>query len=346
MSSSVDYLRPPEESLALHPPQTDPTISVSGRPPVRLLYYLVPYTPEEQEHIQQVVTEVSSDPDYTFPKWWNDGDTLRFLHEFQFEKPEVVKRIKAHLRFLTSLDTFVVTDKMAYILDTGVIYQLGRDNQYRPNVVINLKKAENLIQNKEDFLNAAMYLLVLVREIMLLPYHVERWNLVVECSSVSFAHGLLNLLDDLTDLIRTNFPQTLERVYMINSRVTEGLGHKFNPFVAGYDKRRQIFITNKHDVTIRKYITPDQLERKFGGEIEDLVEDCYPPLATSFVKTGIRIENLQNSNLFYFRMTHWDIFSNMLVQTTNGKANPLLVRKEIRYVQRPNYKRKQPVLLQ
>ena len=100
---------------------------------------------------------------------------------------------------------------------------------------------------------------------------------------------------------------------MFNSRVTEELGYKFRPFPAGYDRRRQLFISNKFDQTFAKYFNPDQLEKRFGGEIDDLTDDCFPPLATSFMKTGINAASLLDRKLFYFKMTPYDIFSNIVV---------------------------------
>jgi hypothetical protein len=336
---AMDYLRPPEESLAQMHPEIDSSIIVTNRPPVRLVFFAVNYTPEEKDMAQKVFNEILKDPDYTFPAWWTVGDTLRFLHEFEFNEVETIKRIKAHLRWLTSLDSFVITDKMMYALDNGLIYQLGRDRQYRPIVIINLNKLIAVTENKQTLIDSTLYLLILVREVMCIPYHVERWDMLIDCSTVAFAHGLLEFLDDLADLIRTHFPRTIEWIFMFNSSITQELGNKFRPFPQGFDKRRQIFIKNKFDPTLKTYISPDQLEHKFGGEIDDLQEDFWPPLATTFLRSGIRPESLLERKLFYFRMTHFDIFNNVVVQqTSTDPYNPLRKRKELRYVERPNYK--------
>lgn len=59
--------------------------------PCRLLFYTVSFNPKEKEVADRVYKEVLKDPDYTFPRWWVDGDTMRFVHEFLFDEPEIVK---------------------------------------------------------------------------------------------------------------------------------------------------------------------------------------------------------------------------------------------------------------
>ena len=49
------------------------------------------YDDREKEVAARVYKEVLRDPDYTFPRWWVEGDTLRFIHEFNFDEVEAVK---------------------------------------------------------------------------------------------------------------------------------------------------------------------------------------------------------------------------------------------------------------
>jgi hypothetical protein len=59
--------------------------------PTRLVFYAVDYTPAEVDIIHKVNAEIISDPSYKYPKWWVDGDTLRFIHEYNFNEVEAVK---------------------------------------------------------------------------------------------------------------------------------------------------------------------------------------------------------------------------------------------------------------
>lgn len=226
---------------------------------------------------------------------------------------------------------------MMFALDNGVIYQLGRDRHYYPIVVLNLSKLTAVTENKATLTNAMLYLLILVREIMCLPYHVERWNLLIDSSASAYIHGQLEYLAGIEELIRTHFPKSLENVFFFNSTVTSDLGKKFKPFPPGVDSRRRVFVQNKFDQTLNKYIAVEQREKKFGGAIDDLTSDFFPPLATTFVRSGLRAESVQEKKLFYFRMTNHDMFSNIIVQQTSTSPYPLKVREEPRYIERPHF---------
>ena len=90
---------------------------------------------------------------------------------------------------------------MMFALDNCVIYQLGRDRHYYPIVVLNLSKLTAVTENKTTLTNAILYLLILVKEIMCLPYHVERWNLLIDSSASVYIHDQLDYLTGIEELI-------------------------------------------------------------------------------------------------------------------------------------------------
>ena len=119
--------------------------------------------------------------------------------------------------------------------------------------------------------------------------------------------------------------------------MTSDLGKKFKPSPPGVDSRRRIFVQNKFDQTLSKYKAVEQREKKFDGAIDDLKSDFFPPLATMFVRSGLRAESVQEKKLFYFRMTNHDMFSNIIVQKTSSSPYTLKVREEPRYIDRPHF---------
>ena len=122
MATAVDYLRPPEESLTVMHPEIDTSVDVNNRPPVRLVYYCVEYSPAEHDIANRIYNEVLKDPDYSFPQWWLEGDTLRFVHEFNFNEAEIVK-VMQDSNFLASQGSFAVA------------HQLGPFHNHRQNDV-------------------------------------------------------------------------------------------------------------------------------------------------------------------------------------------------------------------
>lgn len=226
---------------------------------------------------------------------------------------------------------------MMYILDKGIVYQLGRDKSYRPLVFINVKKIDSVKENKEALTNALMYLLVLVREIMCLPYHIERWSLIIEANPSVVAKGTIDWLEEIKDLIRTNFPRTLENLYLFNIGSVEDLSKSIPHLANKYDKKRLVFVNNKYDQRFLEKMAKDQYERRFGGTIDDLVDDCYPPLATTFKLSGDPSWIDKQRNLSFFKMAKTDIFSNLIIHKTTTKDFPLAGRRVFDRSEKPNY---------
>jgi hypothetical protein len=74
------------------------------------------------------------------PFWWSTGDSLRFLSEFNFESRETIERIKEHSLFLRRINSlsyakYIDTSKVTEIINSGVLYQYGRDLAFRPIVI-------------------------------------------------------------------------------------------------------------------------------------------------------------------------------------------------------------------
>ena len=60
------------------------------------------------------------------------------------------------------------------------------------------------------------HFLIMVREKMLLPHYVEKWNLFIDTDDLGAAKNLLDFLVFMYDNVRTHFAQSLDRIYFIN----------------------------------------------------------------------------------------------------------------------------------
>lgn len=95
-------------------------------------------------------------------------------------------------------------------------------------MIIEANKIENIRENKEYLIEALQHLLVMVREKMLLPYHVERWNLMVDTDDAGVVKSLDSFLEDVYQMIRDHFPMTLNRIYLMNVNMTLNIKENWN----------------------------------------------------------------------------------------------------------------------
>lgn len=68
----------------------------------------------------------------------------------------------------------------------------------------------------------------MVREKMLLPYHVERWNLMIDTDDAGVIKSLEDFLDEMYQMIRDTFPMTLHKIYLMNVNIMRKIKEDWN----------------------------------------------------------------------------------------------------------------------
>lgn len=92
----------------------------------------------------------------------------------------------------------------------------------RPIVLVDMGKLQNLDQTKPPLLEALLHVLVLVREKMLLPHHLEKWTLILDTNKAPDLTNINDFFTDLSEKISEHFPSTLEKVLIINDGSLQG----------------------------------------------------------------------------------------------------------------------------
>lgn len=275
--------------------------------------------------VQEVNRRLHADQE-VFPSWWTETETLRFIHEFEFNVDQVVSKIKDHFNWLRGVPGLKIAGEPKFMIETGVIYQLGRDVEYRPNIYIVLKKVKNITQSIDYIIEALYHILVMVRERMMLSYYVEKWNLIVDCSGTNNLTAEGNILSKIYQSVRNNFPETLNSVFLLEAGIMAGVEAQLNPFQGGTLKEKVIMIEQADDSHLKKYISKDQREEKYGGNFQNLIS-FWPPTGT-YNGTLVTKNSAQKKNLFFFKMHEKDMFgSNIGTQSeyraTGGTTNSL-----------------------
>ena len=108
-----------------------------SNPIKRHVFYKVPF---EQVEIKQLefLHQSFVYEDIKLPYWWQDSDTLRFFNEFS-DQTALIEKLKQHMVYLQMInqpDYFKQMQKkgVQFILESGFVYQYGRDKKYRPNI--------------------------------------------------------------------------------------------------------------------------------------------------------------------------------------------------------------------
>lgn len=146
-----------------------------------------------------------------------------------------------------------------------------------------VKISEDLIclENLEFLLEALEHILVLVREMMLLPYYIEKWSLVVDVLGNKSFKISENIFEKIYERIRDNFPQTIHKIYIFGTFVFQDENYfnwnrkdfivNFEAFSKFKEKERLLILqSRKYSSEFFDDVERSQLQKKYGGDIKDL----------------------------------------------------------------------------
>jgi hypothetical protein len=74
-----------------------------------------------------------------------------------------------------------------------------------------------MLSEIQPIVEALMHILVLIREKMLMPHHLEKWMMILDTNDCEDLTHLNDLLTAVSEAISFNFPQTLQKVLIINN---------------------------------------------------------------------------------------------------------------------------------
>jgi len=97
------------------------------------------------------------------------------------------------------------------------LYGHGRDNRFRPILVINAKiykKYENKYST-EDWILAVIYFIEYIINNLLIPGQVEDWNIICDVADVSIVF-LPGDLKKIIDILQCNYRARLYVMYLLN----------------------------------------------------------------------------------------------------------------------------------
>lgn len=97
-------LRPPVDCLSWEPSGDEIFVKTgdSQKPVFRKVFFVKNATVEEETALKTITDKLSAknvDP----PKWWKTGDSLRFLHDADWDLELAEDKITTHLKWLETL---------------------------------------------------------------------------------------------------------------------------------------------------------------------------------------------------------------------------------------------------
>jgi hypothetical protein len=165
--------------------------------------------------------------------------------------------------------------KTIEILSLGFIYFSGRDNRFRPNIIIkpNILKKNLKRFTLEEWRNAIIFLVEYCVRYMLIPGKVENWNIILDLKDFS----LYNLPQDMKTLciiFQKHYKCRLYRLFFMNMSTFGSILYRLIPTFLGSQFEKKVIVIDEPS-DLFNYINRSQIERHYGGYCKEI--ECYFP---------------------------------------------------------------------
>lgn len=167
------------------------------------------------------------------------------------------------------------------MLDEGFLYVHGRDRSLRPIVVFRPHIIHKCQATVDEVALVGHFVNKYIISQLLVPGKVESWIMIVDVEEYS-----TNMIpiSDIKALIKifTNFEysHTLANVAVHVNFLIRGLWFIISPFLDPSTKKKTILSGNNTHDELKNRVHPNQLLKRYGGELEDVMY-YWPPYEVS-----------------------------------------------------------------
>ena len=294
---------PPKEAYYYFPKGEEIIIPNKKNPEksLRRIFFNTDFNEHEKKWLIEFNKIIDQHPENKLPEYWNDSYNLKYIYS------ENCKLEKAYERMINNINhqkkffplTFTPKDKVLTIINMGFCYVFGRDHQFRPIVIINtsilIKRIDEF--SVDDLIRSGMFIVEFIKNKMFIKGQIENLIMIINFEDTN----IISLPDKLKKTlmeINKNFVSILYKTYFIGVNFIIRLILKIVfAFLEKITVKKVVVLDNKKDKRIFENISPNNLEKRFGGEAENIDYEkgnLFPPFMPKNKEFLLKNEDKKN----------------------------------------------------
>jgi len=238
-----------------------------------------------KEYIQNLINKGEEELKETSE--WTDGDLLRFHQSTSFKIPNTIKLLKEHLQWKkSSIFPLELNENISNIFNSGFAYVHGRDNHFRPIIIVRAKTFLKIkdVYEFDDIVKAIIYFIEYIITYMLIPGQVENWNIIIDLNDVSI-FSIPDSLMKIFKILQANYRARLNSMFILGmTGFLNALWTIVKSFLDSNTQKKIKIIKENAKYEMFEFINNEQLEKKYGGLSENLEDSSvgyFPPYMPS-----------------------------------------------------------------
>ncbi|KAL8453684.1 hypothetical protein Emag_001729 [Eimeria magna] len=193
----------PDEILSYQPKPTEILKPNPGGPPVRLIFGDLDLIPHEVEGLKELRKLMENDKELAeSPLFADDRYAVRFLQGNDWDASRCVGDMKRHIHWRAQTLP-IYRSAVESLLPKGFIYVHGRDEAYRPILVLRCKSIAE--SDVEEVMPVVIYWLEFTLDKLLVKNKVEQWRVVIDLEDCSITSAPISILKQVCDTLTDDF---------------------------------------------------------------------------------------------------------------------------------------------
>ena len=205
-----------------------------------------------------------------------------------FKEPDCYKALENYVEWKKANIPPILSDMTAKMINSGFFYIHGRDRMFRPIIVINPRQLRAFKDYKmddtitfEQTILACSFIMEYVTKHLHLPGQIENWILICDVGKLGISEIPVKLVGNVIGFLSDNYRCKSRRMFIVNTTYAIKIAWKVIQAFLKMHTKKKITLTDKStDKELFEFAHPSQVERKFGGEAQDL-ETFWPPAMPS-----------------------------------------------------------------
>ena len=238
-----------------------------------------------------------------------DNMLVRYLQATKWDYQKSFDAVMLHHNWTIQTQPHICPNKTALDMLTknGFMYFFKRDRFLRPIVVVNVAKIKNFTGDElEGLVPTVSYLMTYVIQKALIPGKAETMVTIIDLNGVSMTQIPVKALKKFLQSSQTNFRGRSYKTFILNANMLiRGSFGIIKAMIDEFSAQKLNMLGSDFKKQFLELIDPNNLEKRFGGNVPDKTSGFFPPdfseanqtMMTKeeyFNKIGKPITNAQN----------------------------------------------------
>ena len=236
------------------------------------------YSLEEKKRLLELY-EFLKLKSFQIPTTYKYFDLFKQYQGQNFDLEKTFVEVIKELCFKCEKLPVLLNDKIKEILNKGFIYVHGRDNRYRPLIFIKPSKYKELTDySNEECKDSIVFFIEFLIHKCLIPGVVESWNIILDVEGISVMD--IAKLKEVFGIIKGIYRCRLYKLYLVNlNAFFTIIWNIAKNFMGSTLDAKAVKVDSKEGTypLLFDRINKGQVEKKYGGESENLTEGFFPP---------------------------------------------------------------------